>query len=410
MPGMSLSDRLAHGVVALDSARAATSNWLAGTLGAVYRTDSQRDSLIADIATKEAVTDAAHGAVHPSQVHIVDGQVSCPSLPLERVSVELEQTHRGAYRASASLQTDWQPVRSWSNDRLGIQQGGFADLVHWALLSRYVRHVIVTDPAAMTALRGRPVLLLANHQVQIESILGTSIASWLTDTRVGTIAHAKHETRWVGALSRLVDAIANGEAGNIRYFDQQNPQQFISLVEEIKRDVAAHGLSAMVHADGTRYVRSGQRVERLTSTLLDLAIDASMPILPLYFAGGLPEEPVAQKLEVPYRQAAQDYIFGRPIMHEELAALPYAHRRRRVMDAINALAPFSDAPHEPNYAAESRIAAAIPGATPLESIWACIEDALDALPVDWRKTIGSDEWSETRATHRDTATTATGQT
>ncbi|OBI86322.1 beta-ketoacyl synthase N-terminal-like domain-containing protein [Mycobacterium sp. 1245805.9] len=400
VPGMSLSDRLGRGTVALDPARAATQDWFKGTLRAVYDTEGQGNSLIADIAVKEAVADAAHGAIHPSQVLIVDGQVSCPALPLERISVEVEQTGRGECRASASLRTDWQPVRSWSTDRLGIPPGGFADLVHWALLSRYVRHVIVTDPPAVAAVRGRPVLLLGNHQVQVESILGTSIASWLTDTKVVTIAHAKHETRWVGALTRLADATANGKPGSTRYFDQRNPEQFLSLIDEIKRDVVAHGTSTMVHADGTRSVRSGQRVERLTSTLLDLAIAASLPIVPVYFAGGLPEEPVQHKLEVPYRHGAQDYIFGRPIMPDELAAWPYAERRRRVMDAINALAPFGDAPHEPNYAVEDRIAAAAPGASPLESIWDCIEDALDALPADWRSTIGGDEWMATRSTRR----------
>jgi hypothetical protein len=74
------------------------------------------------------------------------------------------------------------------------------------------------------------------------------------------------------------------------------------------------------------------------------------------------------------------------------------------MDAINALAPYSDAPHEPNYVAEKRIAAAAPGASPLESIWVCIEDALDALPVEWRNTINSDDWTAARTTQRPTAT------
>ncbi len=404
VPEVSLGDRLSHGVVTLDSTRAATQEWFKGTLQAVYGTDSQGDSQIIDIATKEAVADAAHSAIHPSQVHIVDGQVSCPALPLERVSVEVEQTGQGACRASASLQTDWLPVRRWSNDRLGIQQGGFGDLLHWALLSRYVRYVIVTDPAAMTAIRGRPVLLLGNHQVQVESLLGTTIASWLTGTQVVTIAHAKHETRWIGDLLRL-DAAAGLELDSIRYFDQKNPKQFLSLIEEIKSDTVAHGMSTMVHADGTRYVRSGQRVERLTSTLLDMAIELSIPIVPMYFAGGLPEEALDQKLEVPYRHAAQDYIFGPPIMPDELIAWPYVDRRRRVMDAINALAPYSDAPHEPNYAVENRIAAAAPGASPLESIWVCLEDALNALPVDWRDTINSDDWTGARSTQRDAAGT-----
>ncbi|GAB3029377.1 beta-ketoacyl synthase N-terminal-like domain-containing protein [Mycobacterium bourgelatii] len=395
VPRMSLSERSAHGVVTLDSAGLATLGWFKDTLNAVYHTDSQKDSLIADIAIKEAVADAAHNVIHPSQVQIVDGQVSCPTLPLEQICVEVEQPRQGGCRASASLQTDWEPVLSWSNDTLGTQQGDFADLLHWALLLRYVRHVIVTDPAAMSAIRGRPVLLLGNHQVQIESVLGTAIASWVTGTKVVTVAHAKHETGWIGELLRLVHAVTGTELRTVRYFDQRQPRQFFDVVEEIKSDAVSHAVSTMVHADGTRYVRSGQRVERVTSTLLDTAIDVSMPIVPVYFAGGLPEQPVGHKLEVPYRHAAQDYIFGRPILPDELRALPYAHRRSRVLEAINDLAPFSDAPNEPNYPAESRIAMAAGGASPLESIWVYINDALDGLPVDWRTTLSEGNWPGT---------------
>jgi 3-oxoacyl-(acyl-carrier-protein) synthase/3-hydroxymyristoyl/3-hydroxydecanoyl-(acyl carrier protein) dehydratase len=409
VPGMSLSDRLSRGVVALDPVRAATQDWFKGTLRAVYNADNQGNSLIADIAIKEAVADAAHSAIHPSLVHIADGRVSCPALPLERISVEVEQTPQGGCRASASLQTDWQPVRSWWTDRSGMRNGGFGDLLHAALLSRYVRHVIIADPAAMSAIRGRPVLLLGNHQVQIESVLGTAIASWLTDTKVVAIAHAKHENRWIGDVLRLLEDVEGGALGTTRYFDQRNPEQFFSLIEDIKTDVAERGVSTLVHADGTRYVRSGQRVERLTSTLLDMAIQVQLPIVPIYFAGGLPEEPLDQKLEVPYRHAAQDYIFGRPIMPEELTAWPYANRRRRVMDAINALAPFSDAPHEPNRAVENRISAAAPDASPLESIWVCIEDALDSLPINWRNTISGDKWAAARSTRRHTTATAPGR-
>lgn len=134
----------------------------------------------------------------------------------------------------------------------------------------------------MAAIRGRPVLLLGNHQVQIESLLGTTIASWLTGTQVMPIAHAKHENRWIGQLLRLLDTVAGRQLHTIRYFDQQNPQQFLHLVEQIKSE---RGVSTMVHADGTRHVHSGQRVERLTSTLLDMAIEISLPIVPVYFAG-----------------------------------------------------------------------------------------------------------------------------
>ncbi|ULP47550.1 beta-ketoacyl synthase N-terminal-like domain-containing protein [Mycolicibacter virginiensis] len=397
VPGLSLSERLGRGVLELNTARMATLDWFKGTLQAVYGTDSQGDSLMFDIVTKEAVADAVHNAVHPDRVQIIGGQVSCPALPLERITVDVEKLGPGACRASASSVTDWEPVRAWWTESAGMPDGWFGELALGAVLSRYVRHVVVTDPAAMAAVRGRPVLLLANHQVQVESLLGTTIGSWLTGTKVVTIGHAKHETGWVGNLLRMIDAAAGKELGHLRYFDQQQPQEFFGLVDALKRESAAFGVSVMVHADGTRSVSSGQRVERLTSTLLDMAIEMSMPIVPVYFAGGLPEEPLPHKLEVPYGHAAQDYIFGRPILPEELRGRPYAELRRYVMDAINALAPFSDAPHAPNYDVESRITAAAPGASPLESVWFCIEDALDSLPVDWRNLIADEEWETVKA-------------
>lgn len=391
VPGLSLSEPVSPDVVALDSARVATLDWFKGTLQAAYGTESRGDALTVDIAVKEAVAHATHNAVHPSQVQYVDGQVRCPALPLERISVEVTPAGRGRFQVSASLRTDWDRVRAWWTGQLGMQQDWFGDLLKWALLSRYVRHVIVPDPGALAAVRGRPVLLLANHQVMIESILCTVLGSWLTDTRVVPIAGIKLQSNWIGRLTRLLDAVAGRDLGIMRYFDQQTPQQFFGLVDEIKRDTAAHGVSTLVHPDGTRYFHSGQRVEKLTSTLLDMAIEMSMPIVPVHFSGGLPEDPVDPKLEMPYRHAAQDYIFGPPIMPDELSVLPYALRRRRVIDAINTLAPFSDAPHPPNLAVENRIAAAAPGASPLESVWASIEDALNSLPVEWRDTIGS-EW------------------
>lgn len=397
VPGLSLSERLGRGVLELDTARMATLDWFKGTLQAVYDTTGQGDSLLRDIVTKEAVADAVHNAIHPSKVRIVDGQVSCPALPLERITVEIEKLGPGSARASASSTTDWEPVRAWWTESAGMTRGWFGELALGAVLSRYVRHVVVTDPDAMAAVRGRPVLLLANHQVQVESLLGTTVGSWLTGTKVVTIGHAKHETGWVGNLLQTIDTAAGKQLGHLRYFDQQQPQEFFGLVDDLKRDIAAHGISVMVHADGTRSVSSGQRVQRLTSTLLDMAMEMSMPIVPLYFAGGLPEEPLPHKLEVPYGHAAQDYIFGRPIEPEELRGRPYAELRRHVIDAINDLAPFSDAPHAPNYDVESRVTAAAPGASPLESVWHCIEDALDSLPVDWRSMIAAEDWETLKA-------------
>jgi 3-hydroxymyristoyl/3-hydroxydecanoyl-(acyl carrier protein) dehydratase len=395
VPGLLLSDEVGAGAVELDTTRVAESSWFKGTLELVYDAKARGESLVAELAVKEAVTLAAHGAIHPSQVAVDGASVRCEALPLERLSVEVAPQGAGCVVARASLEADWSPVRDWWVKRLGMQRGWFGDLLYWALLKRYARHVIVQDPAAMAAIRGRSVLFLGNHQVQIESILVTAIGSWLTDTTVVTMANAKHEARWVGRLVHgLFSQPGCADPRNIVYFDQSKPELMPALIAGFKADVAARNASIMVHASGTRQVQAGQRVEKVTSMLLDMATELSMPIVPVHFAGGLPIEPLARKLEVPYGHAAQDYIFGAPLMPEELAALPYAARRQRVLTAINGLAPAFDTPHSPNAAVAARVEAAMPGADPLIAVWAAIEDALDDVHPRWREELGGEEWDK----------------
>ncbi|BBY21650.1 hypothetical protein MSTO_18550 [Mycobacterium stomatepiae] len=82
----------------------------------------------------EQIRTGGVGAIGVSGV--VYGQVSCPALPLERICVEIEQPGPRVCRASASLQTDWRPVRDWRAAKLGMQPDGFGDVLHGALLSR----------------------------------------------------------------------------------------------------------------------------------------------------------------------------------------------------------------------------------------------------------------------------------
>jgi 3-oxoacyl-(acyl-carrier-protein) synthase/3-hydroxymyristoyl/3-hydroxydecanoyl-(acyl carrier protein) dehydratase len=381
VPGLLLSDEVGAGAVRLDAQRVAESSWFKGTLESVYGTSGKGEALVGEIALKEAVSLAAHGAIHPSQVVVHGEDVSCPALPLERIAVQA--TREGdSVTARATLEVDWWPVRSWWLARLGMEQGWFGDLLYWALLKRYARHVIVQAPAAMAAIRGRSVLLLGNHQVQLESLLVTALGSWLTDTTVVTMANAKHKERWVGKLVHGVFGHPGcDDPRNIVYFDPSQPERMPALIAGFKEDVARRGASIMVHAPGTRQTSAGQRVEKVTSMLLDMAAELGMPIVPVHFAGGLPIEPLTHKLEVPYGHTAQDYIFGAPIMPQELAALPYAQRRQRVLSAINALAPVYDAPHAPNVAVAKRIEALAPEAPPLVAIWAALKDALDGLGV-----------------------------
>lgn len=67
----------------------------------------------------------------------------------------------------------------------------------------------------------------------------------------------------------------------------------------------------------------------------DLALKANIPIVPVRFIGGLPAGGTHTRLEFPVGYGNQDYWIGRPIFPEELRDLPYADRKRMILNAIN---------------------------------------------------------------------------
>ena len=95
----------------------------------------------------------------------------------------------------------------------------------------------------------------------------------------------------------------------------------------------------MVHVEGRLGLRGRQPVEQMSSLFLDLALSAEVPILPVRFARGLPTEPLAETRDFPIGYGRQDYHLGRILWPDELRALPYAERKRRVLAAINATGP-----------------------------------------------------------------------
>src|SRR4029078_11652498 len=75
--------------------------------------------------------------------------------------------------------------------------------LYFGFISRFVGDVVLTDPDAFAAVRGRSCLYLGNHQVAIESLLLSPLVVVLSGVSTVTLAKAEHRTTWIGKLIEL---------------------------------------------------------------------------------------------------------------------------------------------------------------------------------------------------------------
>ena len=326
VPGLTLSSHDA-GVTRLDAARVEESDWMPGTIEGIYGTRE-----VEAIAIKEHI--AQREAIHPS----------CwpDALPFTRPGVDV--TREGdevvVRDATPSPDLDLSSLHAFWNDLLGTPDHWLGQDLWEAVLQRYVRKVVVEDPDDFAALRGRGAIYVANHQVQIESLLITNILSSLIGAPVVTMANAKHETRWIGwILGQLFRYPGCRNLNAIVYFDQSSPSGMFDILDALKPDLASGERSFFVHPQGTRSQSCREPVTKISSLFLDLALDLDLPIVPIRFAGGLPVQPVLGKLEFPVGHAKQDYFIGRAIEPATLESLAYRDRGRHVLDLLNTLGP-----------------------------------------------------------------------
>ncbi|MBW2418425.1 MAG: acyltransferase domain-containing protein [Deltaproteobacteria bacterium] len=326
--GVSLS-RHTKGETRLCGADVEASDWMPGTIEGIYRS---RD--VERIAVKEHL--ALREGLHPGTLP--------EALPLSRTAVEVShdspdvvvRDERGFDPERRPL--DLEPLRRFWNPLLGISSKWLGQDLWEGLIQRYVGRVVLEDPDAFTALRGRGAIFVGNHQVQIESLLVTNILSALTGTPVVTMANAKHEQRWIGWILQALSTYPGcRDPESIVYFDQSKPDSMFEILAKLGPELAAGRRAFFVHPQGTRSQSSREPVTKISSIFLDLALELALPIVPVRFSGGLPVQPVFGKLEFPIGHCSQDYTIGTPISPEELRDLAYADRGRRVLAAMNSI-------------------------------------------------------------------------
>lgn len=335
VPGLSLSRQSLSGQdepeTRLCEAEVLASDWMPGTIEGIYHS---RD--VETIAIKEHL--AARERLHPGMLP--------DALPLNRPAIELcrdghdvvVRDERGCDPSERAL--DLEPLHRFWNPLLGIDSPWLGQDLWEGLIQRYVGRLVLEDPDDFATLRGRGAIFVGNHQVQIESLLITNILSALTGTQVVTMAHAKHEQRWIGWILRTLASYPGcRDPESILYFDQSKPDSMFKILANLEPELASGRRAFFVHPQGTRSQSCREPMTKISSLFLDLALQLRLPIVPVRFAGGLPVEPVVGKLEFPIAHCSQDYTIGASISPEELGELAYAERGPRVLSAMNALDP-----------------------------------------------------------------------
>jgi acyl transferase domain-containing protein/3-hydroxymyristoyl/3-hydroxydecanoyl-(acyl carrier protein) dehydratase/1-acyl-sn-glycerol-3-phosphate acyltransferase len=315
------------------------SDWLPGNVAAIYGVPpEQRADLVAVVAQKEHV--ARRAFVHPATVAIEPGGARAAVRPLRLHPLALTRQGDDVKVADAAppLQ-DLSAVRAYWGQHFNVGHWPVEDL-YYGLVQRFVGDVVLADPAAFAQVQGRSCLYLANHQVGIESLLFSLLISALSKTPTVTLAKAEHRTSWMGTLiAHNFSYPGVVDPGVITFFDRDDKESLLRIVGELGTAMKERGKSVMVHVEGTRSLVCGQPVAKMSSTFIDMALAIGAPIVPVRLAGGLPLQPLEQRIEFPVGLGRQDYWIGLPLLPEELAKLPLKARKDVVLAAMNGLGP-----------------------------------------------------------------------
>ena len=343
VPGIGLS-RVDGEATVLEEAVLRGSDWLPGNVARIYGVPSSRGAaLLTEVAVRDHV--ARKAFVHPSALHVGEDRerlfgvrAAVRPLRLHRVRAERDGEVVRVVDAGPPVQ-DLEPLRSYWRERIGVGPWPIEDL-YFGLIARSVGDVVIVDPDAFAAVRGRSCLYLGNHQVGIESLLFSVVLSALSGTPTLTLAKAEHRTSWLGTLIAHSFAYPGvTDPRLITFFDREDRESLLGVVGEIGAEMRAGAKSAMVHVEGTRSLACGRPVEKMSSAFIDLALAVGAPIIPVRFVGGLPVEELAARREFPVGFGRQDYWIGTPILPERLAAMAYKDRKATVLAAMNALGP-----------------------------------------------------------------------
>ena len=99
------------------------------------------------------------------------------------------------------------------------------------------------------------------------------------------------------------------------------------------------GRSLLVHVGAWREYHEGQQVQTMSRDLTEVTLALGRRVIPIRISGGLPARSLDYKFHLPYRMGRLTINMAPPIEPEELAVLEPLAQRRRLLRAINVMAP-----------------------------------------------------------------------
>lgn len=384
VPGMELGC-FAEGRMRVSASDLVQSDWLPGTVNAAFRLRTKER--LQELAAKQLV--ARELQIHPAQIAVApDGEsASTASLPLNRF---LLRTNRTGDEVDVSLRSvtplDCDPLRQFWNGFCGIAAWPVADL-HMGLAERFVRRVELTDPDGFSAIRGRPSLYFANHQVAVESVLFSVAIGALSGLPVTAIAKAEHRHSWIGRLIGFADSYPGvRKTSTVLHFDRSHPEALLTALDTYGKMLDAFPASLLIHVEGTRAFSCRTPVSRISSVLPDLAVRLDLPVVPVRFIGALPATPVKERLEFPFGGGQMDIRIGSPIPPGRLREMSLVERNELILDSINSLAPPDEVSfgriHSPG-SVGATLEDALRNTTRRCANSDLLLEALDGKPVEW---------------------------
>lgn len=327
------------------------------------------DAPHARVGERDPLTTAIATATGLPLPRIVDG--GSPHLPLSRFELDGD---------TLIEQLDLGPVQTYWAEHFGQRDWPAEDLF-FGLVQRFTRRVRFEDPDLPGILRDRGALFVANHQTALESLTFIVLSGGLFGRPTSAIAKDEHRATWMGRLNELVFRWPDvQDPGFLAFFDRSDPASLPALLGPLFADAGQGARSILVHVDGTRATTCREPVGDVSGTLVDAALAAGLPIVPVRFEGGLPLSG-EDKLAFPHRYGQQDVVFGRALPPDTLADLPLKARKATVVEALRELG--TPRPHRMPLPGRPAIVAEVARwmrEHPAEEAWAVIATMLDALP------------------------------